>query len=316
MADRTAIEWCDATFNPWIGCTAISPACDHCYAQADMDHRRHRVRWGAGQPRSRTSTDYWKKPIRWNAQRFWECSACGMRGDDAGFRRAGHPLPAYPTPTTRAPVPCYETVEHARRRVFCASLADVFDNEVDPGWRADLFDLIAATPNLDWLLLTKRIGNVAAMVPGTWRPRYPLNVWLGGTIANRKEMLRDAPKLQATPASVRFWSVEPMLDDLGKIPSDLFPDWVIAGGESGPAARPLSPDWVRALRDQCAAAVVPFLFKQWGEWVPMLGQVEGVPVRDKTTSPDGWVMGRAGKKLAGRLLDGIEHNAFPEVRHA
>ena len=88
-------------------------------------------------------------------------------------------------------------------------------------------------------------------------------------------------------------------------------DWVIVGGESGPGARPMSPDWARSLRDQCEAAGVPFLFKQWGEWIPMLGQAEGVPVREKTTTSDGWVMGHAGKKAAGRLLDGRTWNGFP-----
>jgi protein gp37 len=212
--------------------------------------------------------------------------------------------------------------EGRRFRVFCASLADVFDNAAPAAWRQDLMSLIVRTPHLDWLLLTKRVGNAKRMLSDAsmhdgllltandeYRP--PANLWVGATIVNREEMLRDAAKLKATPAAVRFWSVEPLLEDLGVIPRELMPDWVIVGGESGPGARPMSPDWARRLREQCAVAGVPFLFKQWGEWFPMLGQAEGVPVRQKTTTPDGWVMGWAGKKAAGRLLDGRTHDQFP-----
>lgn len=226
-------------------------------------------------------------------------------------------------------------LEPARRRVFCASLADVFDNEVDPAWRADLFALIGATPNLDWLLLTKRISNVTKMLGDVLtelqlRGHDPLqwpwpNVWIGSTVCNQAEADRDIPKLLETPASVKFLSMEPLLGPVDLMPmfehradvhADTGIDWVIAGGESGAHARPMSPDWVRSLRDQCAAAGVPFLFKQWGEWIPMLGQVDSVSVRPcKATIGDGWVMGWAGKKAAGRRLDGREHNNFPFGGH-
>ena len=141
MSAATRIEWADSTFNPWIGCTKISPGCDHCYAERQMDQRLGRVRWGAGQPRQRTSAAYWRQPELWNAEadRFRECGACGWRGQ---IEIGASPVP------------------FARRRVFCASLADVFDNEVPLKWLMDLLDLIRRTPNLDWLLLTKRIGNV------------------------------------------------------------------------------------------------------------------------------------------------------------
>ena len=204
--------------------------------------------------------------------------------------------------------------QHDRRqRVFCASLADVFDNAVDPQWRADLFALIAATPNLDWLLLTKRIGNVASMLADLAHgsdPDLPLldmmplpNVWLGATITSQAEADRDIPKLLALPARVRFLSMEPLLGsvDLGlqceNWTNDIVMDpetgsrecckscdytginnnidWVIVGGESGTGARPMHPDWARDLRDQCAAAGVPFLFKQWGEWRPISQMSEG-----------------------------------------
>lgn len=287
MSEQTNIEWCDSTFNPWIGCTKVSPACDDCYAARSTPARTLNVAWGANEQRRRTSASNWALPLRWNA------SAAQFHA------------------------------KHGRRqRVFCASLADVFDNQVPPEWRDDLWRLIEATPNLDWLLLTKRIGNAVNMLPVTsdFDRLYP-HVWLGSTICNQAEADRDIQKLLAVPARVRFLSIEPLLGPVdlmgtGKNPSEAtglhLVDWVIAGGESGPRARPMSPDWVRKLRNQCFAAGVPFLFKQWGEWIPMLGQAEGLIVRpDKATTQDGWVMGWAGKKASGRLLDGVEHNEFP-----
>lgn len=328
MAETTGIAWCDSTFNPWIGCTKVSPGCDNCYAKADFEDRKHRVIWGAGQARSRTKT--WGDPVKWSARPFFECAECSTdcrwRGECDG---------------ESCPI-CGGHVVPARRRVFCASLADVFDNEVDREWRDDLATLILDTPSLDWLLLTKRIGNAGRMLGEMFLDGPPDNVCLGATIVNQEEADRDIPKLLATPAAVRFLSMEPLLGPVdlnyafgipsgagkgscpmhlaGVCPEGLLPlgkqhlHWVIVGGESGPGARPMHPDWARSLRDQCAAAGVPLHFKQWGEWVPMMGHVEGVPVTGpKFTHPDGTIMGRAGKKAAGRLLDGVEHNGFPEV---
>lgn len=320
MTARTNIEWADSTFNPWIGCTKISAACDHCYAEAMMDSRLGRVRWGAGQPRQRTSAAYWRHPVRWNSEQFWQCQACGWRGIGKYLIRSG-----------TCPGCDGSDWEPARRRVFCASLADVFDNEVDPQWRDDLFALIRATPNLDWLLLTKRIGNVAAMVATTpgWMPP---NVWLGATICNQDEADRDVPKLLALPARVRFLSIEPMLgpitfrwaawepikrsastnhlDGLRRL------DWVIVGGESGRSARPMHPDWVRSLRDQCAEAGVPFLFKQWGEWAPRshldAESAFGRPLyRMAGSNPNDCHGYFVGKKVAGNTLDGRQHLEWP-----
>lgn len=275
MSENTKIEWCDHTFNPWEGCQKTGPGCDHCYAE--LRNARFgggvAVNFGPGAPRRRTSAANWALPKRWNAQA------------DAFSAQHGR-----------------------RQRVFCASLADVFDNAVDPQWRADLFELIRATPNLDWLLLTKRIGNAEAMiraalahmdigysVPFAAWP-WP-NVWIGSTVVNQAEADRDIPKLLAVPAAKRFLSMEPLLgsvdlthievwggdaeiyplkgttdcvDDEGA-PTDDVPalDWVIVGGESGPGARPMHPDWACSLRTQCLRANVPFLFKQWGEWKPI-----------------------------------------------
>lgn len=163
-----------------------------------------------------------------------------------------------------------------RRRVFCASLADVFDNEVPPEWRADLFSVIRATPNFDWLLLTKRIGNAKAMLPADWGDGYP-NARLGASVVNQPEADRDVQKLRDTPAKSRFLSVEPMLGPIdmyrggfslierlvsptGRVHPKI--DWVICGGESGHGARPMEIEWARSLKVQCAAAGTAFFFKQ------------------------------------------------------
>lgn len=244
MAETTEISWTDATFNPWIGCTKIGPGCDHCYAERDFDIRRGRVKWGTGNERSRTSVANWNKPRQWERQHATFLADHGRR-----------------------------------RRVFCASLADVFDNEVPPQWRADLMALISETPHLDWLLLTKRIGNVPRMVP----EGLPPNVWLGATMVTRDEFLRDLGRLQTVPASIHFVSAEPLLEDIGDV--DLRGvDWLIVGGESGPLSRPIEAAWVRSLRDQCARDGVAFHFKQWGGKRPRDG---------------------------GCLLDGQESKAWP-----
>lgn len=432
MGSDTKIEWCDRTFNPFIGCTKVSPGCDHCYAE--RYGKRFGITWGPGQPRKRTSDASWREPLRWNAK----------------AEREGR-----------------------RYRVFCASLADVFDNEVPDQWRDELFGLIAATPNLCWLVLTKRIGNAKAYItdpatplrvdtmkhvvmagrleelhaperiaaipgwtgyfitskgrvlsdrtnagargadrheikpqPGEaghervmlrvngestrqlvhrlvltafdrpprgdeqgchidgdpqnnalwnlrwgdqssnwqdskrhgtrrrysklsehdvetirsrqaagetaaslglafgvsdtqirnivrgaqWQPErrleWPLQtVWLGATICNQEEADRDIPKLLATPAAVRFLSIEPILgpvdlnwrglralghvhDEHCAVPCHHRPggdvDWVIVGGESGPQARPTNVEWIRSIVQQCRAAQVPVFVKQLG----------------------------------------------------
>jgi len=356
MAERSSIEWCDATFNPWIGCTKVSPACDHCYAERDFDLRRHVVQWGAGQARKRTAPANWKLPERWNNQAFCECTGCGSRCE----ARDAPPILGLLNVVEKWCLACLKAaVQPARRRVFCASLADVFDNDVPVEWLVDLLDLIRSTPNLDWLLLTKRIGNWKTRIEAVIREidgddpcdlrswlwswindSPPRNVWLGATICNQTEADRDIPKLLDTPAAVRFLSIEPMLgpidlklmqyedsnerDDDGRIIANTRRrglHWVIVGGESGPKARPMHPDWARSLRDQCAAAGVAFLFKQWGEWGTIPGHGAHYP---SGIAPDGSRVGpedqftedcalmyRVGKKAAGRLLDGVEHDGFP-----
>lgn len=354
MSENTKIEWATHTFNPWEGCQKVGPGCDNCYAE----NRNARfaggvaVNWGPGAPRRRTSEKNWQLPLKWQR----EAEATGVRP-----------------------------------RVFCSSLADVFDNAVPQEWRYDLFNLILSTPNLDWLLLTKRIGNVVKMIddtlpanmkalPADCPVAWPWpHVWIGATIVNQEEADRDIPKLLAVPAAKRFLSMEPLLGpvDLRSLPMgegeanclkpDLWEteienwrgtsddwqedfedwygvslagavgpmhagiDWVIVGGESGPGARPMHPDWARSLRDQCNAAGVPFLFKQWGEWTPgenverQRGTVDTAflmydgtwHIQPLNLATDGGHIDdepdlyRVGKKAAGRLLDGIEHNGYP-----
>lgn len=225
MGENSKIEWTKHTFNPWIGCTKVSPACDGCYAEAMMDHRYGRVKWGG--ERKRTSPANWRKPIAWNK------------------------------------------AAEGRTYVFCASLADVFDNQVDPEWRHDLFDLIWATPKLTWLLLTKRIGNVAAMTaPASRYPRiWPENAAIGVTIANQEEYDRDIGKLASVKRAFSpiftFASMEPLLGPI--VIDDRAPDWVIVGGETDQGqhkARASDPDWFRSLRDQCAGIGRAFFMKQ------------------------------------------------------
>lgn len=341
MSANTKIEWADHTFNPWEGCQKVGPGCDHCYAEA----RNARfaggtaINWGPGAPRRRTSGSNWNKPRAWNSAPFYECTCCGWRGDAND--------PEFKAPSKG----CIHDLVPARPRVFCASLADVFDNAVDPQWRADLFTLIAATPNLDWLLLTKRVGNVSTMASaaGGW----PANAWLGITVCNQHEADRDVMRALRVKAALKigvlFLSMEPLLEavqlwklralDFDESPSEgaeVYPlrglyavpdcdwpgpkvDWVIVGGESGPGARPMHPEWVRALRDQCQAAGVPFLFKQWGEWADFEhtptewwnGRTEAERRHLVQSVIDGKAMNRIGKKAAGRLLDGRTWDEVP-----
>ena len=385
MAENTKIEWASHTFNPWEGCTKVSAGCKFCYAE----NRNARfgggeaVNWGKGAPRRRTSEANWKLPIRWNreAKAFpYACKECGIRYKDPDL--LGDPWNCSQ---------CGGYLEWNRPRVFCASLADVFDDEVPAEWRFDLLELIRQTPNLDWLLLTKRPENVlrqlstaleSAQDEGSNNPQMlnlavwldewfngapPANVWLGTSVENQDAADKRIPELLKVPARVRFLSCEPLLGlvnlnqsatcgiinpsgirsytrplfhaDIAEAKKTLGYrveggiHWCIAGGESGPNARPMHPDWARSLRDQCAAAGVPYLFKQWGEWRPPLEGEEYNTRGGRMSKPPAFIMSesgtvhcfqsenilngkvviRVGKKAAGRLLDGVEYNEFPEV---
>jgi protein gp37 len=300
VGENSKIEWCHHTFNPWIGCQKVSPGCDHCYAETQNAHRKwNGGTWGPHAPRKRTSEANWKLPLRWAraAHEAFEDYQVGM-------------LATRPT----------------RPRVFCASLADIFDNQVPTEWRSDLFALIEGTPELDWLLLTKRPENIMEMLWPKWDASLPNNIWLGTTCEDQANADRRGRILRSIPARIRFLSCEPLL---GPIKLDIETiqslDLIISGGESGTGARPSHPNWHRSLRDQCATAGVFYHFKQWGEWRPHDNDWPRNGDRACVVYPDGRFVTRslgdpcgegedmfvAGKKRAGRLLDGIEHNGMP-----
>lgn len=295
MSENSSIEWTHHTFNPWSGCFKISPGCANCYAAAAPPSMRRGAVWGPEQERKPASESYWAQPLKWNR--------------DAA-----------------------QTGE--RRRVFCASMADVFEDRADlDSWRERLWKLIEATPSLDWLLLTKRPERMLA-----WSKKHPWpdNAWAGTSVENQEVADKRIPLLLQVLAPVRFLSCEPLLGavklDLrarwdggcvgGCLEADLYLahdgaercrrcgyplggtpkppiDWVIVGGESGRNARPMHMGWARSLRDQCVAVGAAFHFKQWGEWDPGLEE-RFMPIK-------------VGKKAAGRLLDGRTWDEVPDA---
>ncbi len=374
MGADTKIEWATHTFNPWRGCEKIAPGCKNCYAEA-MAKRNPKVlgQWGPSGVRIVASESMWQQPVKWNK--------------DAEKLAALH---------KRHP----EIEPYVRPRVFCASMADVFEDwqgqlrTSNGGWaikqrshgkllgympcslrggadavtlpdvRARLFSQIDSTPNIDWLLLTKRPENIRKMWgceqcgdcygaeqrgiscgscanTGTIQTRRP-NVWLGTSIACQADADKNIPELlkYRDLAPVLFLSIEPLVapvdlswylcssDGFGPHPIHGFQngpihrddggsgiDWVIVGGESGPNARPMHPDWVRSIRDQCQAAGVAFFFKQWGEWLPH-SQPQYAGAHFSTPGhrfDDDNLASKVGKATAGRQLDGREWNEMPEV---
>ena len=275
MAEVTKIEWTatvsptgerlpGSTFNPWHGCVKVSAGCKFCYADA-QDRRFGPSHWGPGSERKMMSDNYWRQPLRWNQ----EAAAAGVR-----------------------------------RKVFCASMADVFERlpadhpsagDQDAA-RERLWNLIYVTTHLDWLLLTKRPENVRGMVPPSWWGQgFPANVWVGTSAEDQAAADTRIPALLRVPARVRFLSCEPLLGPVDLVAAGAFGTfippgphsiagrwsgeyvhWVIAGGESGPGARPMHPDWARGLRDQAIASGVPFLLKQLGGYPNKRGGDEAI----------------------------------------
>jgi protein gp37 len=197
--------------------------------------------------------------------------------------------------------------------VFCASLADVFDNQAPKTWRADLFRLIRETPELDWQLLTKRPQNIARMLPADWGEGYP-NVWLGITAEDAERFRIRWPIVSRVPAARRFLSYEPAIAPLGTIDirkANCLPDWIICGGESGGHARMMHPAWARHVRDQCCALGIAFFHKQWGTyWSNPLVQEGGLLLAEAERC-DPRTNGKGGALLDGRL-----HRGFPGERCA
>lgn len=309
MADNTKIEWADSTANLWIGCTKVSPGCDNCYAERDWDHRKHRVQWGPHGDRSYAKAG-------WALIKRMQRLAAANDGVDPLLGR--------------------------KHRIFVNSLSDFFDNHGSIVWRQEAFRLFEASPDVIIMLVTKRPENVIRMVPPCWLAPggWPAHVWLLVSAEDQERYDHRWPILRDIPGvAVRGLSIEPMLGPI--VLRDLLHlDWVICGGESGPGARPMHPDWARSLRDQCAGASVPFLFKQWGGSCPLRNELIPVPrqhigwvaedgrykfdVSEDEFKPmyrDDDKHGRAywkqvvrvGKKRAGRLLDGITHDGFPET---
>ena len=268
MAERTGIAWTDHTFNPWIGCQKVSPGCDNCYAEK-LTLRRRWTQWGPEGKRKRTSENYWREPIRW----------------DRRAKAAG-----------------------TQERVFCASLADVLDNQAPPGAREDLWQLIRSTPNLDWQLLTKRPQNLEEMLPPDWGEGYP-NVWLGVSAEDQNQYDRRWPILARTPAIIKFISYEPTLGGVSLAGQDSMPDWLIWGGESGSRRRRLEPEWIRRITQECCQHGVAVFGKQWGAYEdnPLVTEA-GIPIAEvKKMDPE-----KNGK--GGAMLDGQLWREFPVAK--
>lgn len=257
MGANTEIAWCDHTFNPWIGCVKVGPGCDHCYAEAQAN-RHFKDTWGLDGTYKTMAEKYWFAPLKW----------------DRDAAKAGK-----------------------RAKVFCASMADIFDNRGPESEREKVWALIRQTPNLIWILLTKRAGNIAKMLP----PDLAADdrVWVVVTVVNQEEANRDIPKLQQADAAVRGISYEP---GLGHIDFSMFIpyapnnmngviDWVIVGGESGHGARPFNIEWARSVIAQCKPAGVAVFVKQMGARPHGLfrGVPLGLPLHDrKGGNPAEW----------------------------
>lgn len=325
MGSHSKIEWTDHTFNPWIGCQKVSAGCDHCYAE--RMGKRFGVKWGLDGERRLTKT--WRDPIRWH-------------------NRIQKQLDKVP--------PLFDESPPLRPHVFCGSLCDVFEaDHVLDEWRDKLWELVEQTTNLCWLLLTKRPQNVLHSVPAAWHEAWPDHVWVGTTVENQPMAERRLPYLCAIPAPVLFISGEPLLGPISLTNVRFSPwttmnvlegtgistrpggqsvpnafcravGWVIAGGESGPGARPMHPDWARRIREDCSRTEVPFFFKQWGEYVENKsldrladvfvgsdGRSYSPQMRDAMLPEDVTPMVRVGKKKAGNRLDGFRHLERPET---
>lgn len=308
MSDKTKIEWTDATWNPITGCSVVSAGCKHCYAMklagTRLQHHPSRV----GLTVDTKNGPVWTGEVRLNEQ--W----------------LDQPL-RWERP----------------RMIFVCAHSDLFHPSVPDEWIVAVFKIMRDAPQHIFQVLTKRAERMRDFLS----VRYPVplpNVWLGASVEDQAAADERIPLLLDTPAAVRWVSAEPLLGPLDlrfhiyseptgnfrthgkkrqmelRRPEDGGLHWVVVGGESGPHARPMHPDWARSLRDQCAAAGVPLLFKQFGEWAPETAVTDdGSPFADSFRRNSechicdgGERVFRVGKKRAGRLLDGVQHDGYPE----
>jgi protein gp37 len=231
MGKETGISWTEHTFNPWWGCTKVSPGCDNCYAET-LDKRWGEPHWGKGVPRRVMSDAYWREPLKWNAM-----------AEGRGVQET----------------------------VFCASMADVMDDEAPEGQRERLWRLIEQTPYLIWQLLTKRPQRYAKNVPKLYCPQ---NIWLGTSAEDQANYdLRWPHLFQAALVRnlVTFISYEPALGPLTMCRYASFPRWLICGGESGPGRRPMQEEWARNIKAECKEAGTKFWMKQMSARTPKQG---------------------------------------------
>lgn len=232
MGEKTGISWTDHTFNPWWGCTKVSAGCDNCYAEA-FDKRVGGAHWGKDQPRRTFGEKHWNEPLKWNRQAL---------------------------------------SEGKQRLVFCASMADVMDDEAPEGAREKLWELIDATPGLIWQLLTKRPHRYNRYLPDKFLHN---NVWLGVTAENQEQYNIRWPILAAVKIEAPLWiSYEPALGPLTLTDFPVWPRWIIFGGESGHNRRAASAEWARNLQKEIAELMpwTKFFVKQMGGLTPEIGK--------------------------------------------
>lgn len=343
MADNSHIEWTDATWNPITGCSVVSPGCTNCYAMrlAGTRLKDHPSRAGLTEPSKagpvwngqvRWNLRWLEEPLRWKrSRRIFVCAHGDLfheAAPDAWIDQVFAIMALAPQHTFQV-----LTKRAARMRAYAsdpAAVRRIYEEVCD----------LALETGAGVLILPGTDASLAPPGPRIFLDRWPLpNVWLGVSAEDQARADERIPDLLATPAAKRFLSAEPLLgridltrletfageriDALHGISLDYFDeatrrkprlDWVIVGGESGPGARPMHPDLVRRIRDDCDAAGVPFFFKQWGRW-SLERPPEGSYWHDFRPSEEtlklGPMMWPVGKTAAGALLDGVEHRAFP-----
>jgi protein gp37 len=323
VSDKTGIEWTEATWNPVTGCAKVSQGCKNCYALREwprMAAAKHTVYFGREFTDVQCHPERLDQPLRWRRpRRIFVNSMSDLFHADV-------------------PDEFIDRVFAIMGLCFAMERGHTFQVLTK---RTDRMRQYLSNPDTVWMV-TRAMKALGPELPGeNSPPTWPLpNVWLGVSVEDQETADERIPLLLDTPAAVRWISAEPLLGpvDLLATPAgdilcrcggcmemtrDTRLDWVIVGGESGPKARPMSPDWARGLRDQCAAAGVPFMFKQWGEWLPTDDWYEHHPVSLPlrvwhggawTDNPefDGEWMARIGKRSAGRLLDGVQHDGYPQ----